>query len=157
MRVGITGHQHIPPVAAEDVLAMLGAVLEEDWAPLTGVTSLAEGADQMFAALVLQRGGRLHAVVPCRQYQDSFSSATGVEQFRALLARTATIETLDFPDPSEQAFLAAGRHVADLSDVLVAVWDGQAARGVGGTADIVAYARERGVNVRVLWPRGVSR
>jgi hypothetical protein len=33
--------------------------------------------------------------------------------------------------------------VADQCDALVAVWDGQPARGRGGTADIVAYARKK--------------
>ena len=35
------------------------------------------------------------------------------------------------------------------ADVLIAVWDGRPARGMGGTADAVAYARQRGVPV--LW------
>jgi hypothetical protein len=38
----------------------------------------------------------------------------------------------------------AGRVVVDRSSVLVAAWDGQPSRGLGGTADVVAYARERG-------------
>jgi len=39
----------------------------------------------------------------------------------------------------------------------VAVWDGKPARGVGGTADIVSYARQKGVPVAVLWPDGAAR
>ena len=50
-----------------------------------------------------------------------------------------------------------GRAVVDRSSVLVAVWDGQPSRGLGGTADVVAYARERGVPVEVIWPEGASR
>ena len=38
-----------------------------------------------------------------------------------------------------------GRAVVDCSSVLVAVWDGQPSRGLSGTADVVAYARERRV------------
>jgi hypothetical protein len=45
----------------------------------------------------------------------------------------------------------------DRSSVLVAVWDGQPARGLGGTADVVAYARQRGVPMEVIWPRGATR
>jgi hypothetical protein len=40
---------------------------------------------------------------------------------------------------------------------LYAVRDGQPARGYGGTADVVAYARERGTPVRVIWPHGAER
>ena len=41
--------------------------------------------------------------------------------------------------------------------MLVAVWDGQPARGLGGTADVVAYARQRGVPMEVIWPQGATR
>jgi hypothetical protein len=36
------------------------------------------------------------------------------------------------------------------SDVLLALWDGQAARGRGGTAQVVAEARELGLPVEVV-------
>ena len=41
--------------------------------------------------------------------------------------------------------------VVEHSDVLVAVWDGDRSRGEGGTADIVAYAADRGH--LLLWVR----
>jgi hypothetical protein len=43
------------------------------------------------------------------------------------------------------------------ADHLFAVWDGKAARGYGGTADVVAEARKRNVPVTVIWPEGASR
>jgi hypothetical protein len=42
-------------------------------------------------------------------------------------------------------------------DELFAVWDGEPARGYGGTADVVAYARQLGTPVRIIWPRGARR
>jgi hypothetical protein len=50
-----------------------------------------------------------------------------------------------------------GRAVVDRSSVLIAVWDGQPSRGLGGTADVVTYARQRGVPITVIWPKGASR
>ena len=47
--------------------------------------------------------------------------------------------------------------MVDRSERLVAVWDGKPARGIGGTADIVSYARQKGVPVVVLWPEGATR
>jgi hypothetical protein len=43
------------------------------------------------------------------------------------------------------------------TDELYAVWDGKPVRAYGGTADVVAYARERGTPVRVIWPDGAQR
>ncbi len=53
--------------------------------------------------------------------------------------------------------MAAGRAVADRSDLLLAVWDGAPAAGLGGTADIVRYAEERGKAVEIIWPEGARR
>lgn len=43
------------------------------------------------------------------------------------------------------------------ADHLFAVWDGKAACGYGGTADVVAEARRVGIPVSVIWPEGASR
>ena len=52
---------------------------------------------------------------------------------------------LDTPGTDEDAYLVAGRRVVDLSDIVLAVWDGHPAKGKGGTADVVAYTIRRGV------------
>jgi hypothetical protein len=51
----------------------------------------------------------------------------------------------------EDAYERAGRYVVDRSDAIIALWDGEPARGQGGTAAIVAYARKRGVPL--VWIR----
>lgn len=51
----------------------------------------------------------------------------------------------------------ASRTMLEGADKLYAVWDGKPARGYGGTADVVALARDLGVNVQVIWPDGSSR
>jgi hypothetical protein len=45
----------------------------------------------------------------------------------------------------------------DMIDQLIAVWDGQPARGHGGTADVVNEAHQHQLPVTVLWPHGASR
>jgi hypothetical protein len=123
---------------------------------LVGVTSLATGSDQLFATEVLNVGGALHVVVPCSRYEETFDDHDR-GSYRSLLAAAAQVRTLPFEEPSEKAFYAAGRAVVDASDWLCAVWDGQPAVGLGGSADVVAYAREQGKHVEVLWPTGLTR
>lgn len=157
MRIGVTGHQDIPPEAVACVTRGIIGVLESVKDGLVGVSSLAVGADQIFAALVLERGGRLELVLPSSSYESTFPHAEDLNRFHSLLARATTIETLSFAEPSEEAYLAAGRRVADSSDVLLAIWDGKPARGKGGTADVVEYAKSRGMRLEVVWPTGVVR
>ena len=96
------------------------------------------------------------AVIPCHGYERTFTSE-GQAGYEELFAAAEQSVVLDFAEPSEEAFMAAGAEVIDRSDLLIAVWDGQPTRGLGGTADAVAYARARGREVVVIWPDGVRR
>lgn len=124
---------------------------------LIGVSSLAAGADQLFAQVVLEIGGVIDVVVPAQRYRATFSRAEDLALYETLLAQAREIVTLPFDEPSEEAFAAAGRHVVNASDCLVAVWDGQPARGLGGTADVVDFANRRGLPVVVIWSPGLNR
>jgi hypothetical protein len=155
--VGCTGHQNIPPEAIPYVRdAILTELRRLNADALTGVCSLAAGADQMFAQAVLDSGGQLDVIIPSSDYEKTFDTR-GAAQYRRLLRRASTSHTLHWSEPSEDAYLDAGRHVADSAEVLLAVWDGHEARGKGGTADIVRYAKQHGKRTIVIWPEGIER
>ncbi|WP_130509484.1 hypothetical protein [Krasilnikovia cinnamomea] len=156
MRFGVTGHQILPPRIVDRAVEHWRRVLPVG-AQLYGVSNLAEGADQLFAAHVVAAGGVLEAILPCADYASSLVTDDGRARLEQLRRAATTVLTLPYPQPSDQAFLAAGQVLVDRCDHLFAVWDGQPGRGVGGTADIVAYARARGRPVTVLWVEGVVR
>ncbi len=157
MRIGVTGHQRIPPQGLKYVTQGTNLVLDQIKGELVGVSSLAAGGDQLFASLVLERGGRLEVVLPCSLYESTFSDQEDLRNFHTLLQRAATIETLNFVEPSNEAYLAAGYRVVDLSEMVLAIWDGQPAKGKGGTADIVDYARRQRTPLEIVWPEGMVR
>jgi len=158
MKVGITGHQALSDEVREFTSLRLPLLIPADQRQIVeGVSSLAVGSDQLFANYVLEGGGRLIVVVPSARYETTFNSPEELRAYLYLLSRATEVEQLTFPEPSEAAFMAAGRRVVDNSDWLLAIWDGEKSRGLGGTADIVAYAEERGKPVEVLWPAGVRR
>jgi hypothetical protein len=157
--VGMTGHAGLPPRTAEMVTAALRETLRPYVPNLVGVTMLGPGADQLFARVVLELGGTLHVVQPTTgmQYRDSFEDPDAQAGYDELYGQASHVQVLEHTESTEQAHMDGGRVVADRSSLLVAVWDGQPARGFGGTADVVAYARERGVPVTIIWPEGASR
>jgi hypothetical protein len=155
--LGVTGHQSIPPDARDFVVTAVQDILREVEPPLNAVTSLAAGADQLVAAELLRAGGRLHVILPSRDYEQTFAAGEDLACFRSLLKAAVAVTRLDYAEPSEEAFLAAGKSVVDNCEVLVAVWDGKPARGLGGTADVVRYARETGKAVSIVWPDYVRR
>jgi hypothetical protein len=156
-RIGITGHRGLSPAALTTVAMDLAELLDARPRPLVAISSLAEGPDQLLAELVLERGGGVLAVIPADGYEDSFDETESLAGYRRLLARADEIEVLGFASASNEAFLAAGRRVVERCDELVAIWDGEPARGVGGTGDVVAYAQRTGRAVTVVWPEGAER
>ena len=145
--MGITGHQRL---AQSDTWTWVAKAVEEQLAlitrPIIGVTSLAIGADQLVARCVLDRGGQIHAVLPFADIERSFSPDT-LPSYWELVSRASSVEIIPPCETDEDAYLAAGERVVDLSEIVIAVWDGMPARGKGGTADTVRYAKFRGLPI----------
>jgi hypothetical protein len=156
VRIGFTGHQSLSPETAVAVRQALDRLLAAaDTA--VGICSLAAGSDQIFAQAVLAGGHSLEAVIPSAGYRTTFDDPDDLARYETLLVACSAVTELDHPAPDHEAFYAAGRLVADSSDRLIAVWDGKPAAGLGGTADVVDYARALGHPVDVVWPAGSSR
>lgn len=157
-RIGCTGHQGLTVNTQRRIAAAVADLLAaQDAEIVTGLCSLAEGADQIFAFALLAAGGRLHVVLPSERYLTTFTASRPRRNYKALLAAAEHKETLPFDEPNEDAFLAAGLHIADSCDLLVALWDGRRAVGKGGTGDVVSHALASGRNVEVIWPEGSRR
>lgn len=156
-RIAVTGHRGLPQPTARLVDAALRAELAgRANGGLVGITSLADGADQLFARAVLDAGGALEVIVPAERYRASLPPACWPE-YDALLARAATVSQLGHVESDAEAHMDASEAMLKRADVLFAVWDGKPARGYGGTADVVAEARREGLPVVVLWPEGAQR
>lgn len=151
MIVGVTGHQRI---AKEEgwtaITARLDALIGHLEPPLLGISSLAIGTDQIFADLILQRGGDLVALLPFPEYTRTFSEPEGRRRYRALLRAAKEVITLARVGSDAECYLNAGIQIVDRVDLLIVVWDGRPARGPGGTADIVALANKRGRAVSLV-------
>lgn len=153
IRLGITGHRDL----SAETVAMVTEALHEQvskYPRVLGVSSLAEGADQLFARTVLQRGGALDAIVPSLEYR---SRRDNQAEYDRLLSMARRVIRLPFRDDGPAAHMAASLVLVERCDYLLAVWDGQPARSWAGTADVVAYARQIEVPVIVVWPPGSAR
>ena len=84
-RIGFTGHQGLTPDTEVRVREELDATISAE-SGLIGLSSLAEGADQIFAELVLEHGGELQVVVPALDYETTFDDV-GLANYRRLLSK----------------------------------------------------------------------
>jgi SMODS and SLOG-associating 2TM effector domain 1 len=160
VRIGVTGHRDLEPDRKfEEVPALVRKLLpESDATPLRlcVVSALAEGADRLIVEAVFdheaKRGeeARLEVVLPFekeRYIELQAFSATAEAEFEAWLMRSTSIIELGGqwgPTGREASYAAAGQHVVNRCDVLVALWDGKPSRGRGGTAETLLYAAELG-------------
>ncbi|GGP62386.1 hypothetical protein [Saccharothrix coeruleofusca] len=159
MRVGITGHSNLVPDCVDVVKAAIREVLETEasgGSPLVGVTCLAPGADQLFARVVLELGGRVEVVLPAMDYRDRLKPER-VAEYDELLAQAHVVSILPNELSGRHAYVMANERMLASVELLVAVWDGQPAGGRGGTGDVVEHARASGVPVVVVWPEGAER
>jgi hypothetical protein len=97
-------------------------------------------------------------VIPFQGYERTFR-VRQQSQYRFLSSKATAKEVLSTSGTDEDAYLAAGKRVVELSDMMIAVWNGQSAKGRGGTADIVAFADRRQVPLVHINPvdRSVTR
>jgi hypothetical protein len=155
-RIAISGHRGLPEPTADLVDKAIRAALAEHAPDVTGVSCLADGADQIFARAVTDLGGKLEVIIPAARYRAGLPAEAHPEYDR-LLAQAAAVRRMPFIESTPESHMEASKVMTDQADELYAVWDGLPARAYGGTADVVAYAREHGTPVRVIWPHGAER
>jgi predicted Rossmann fold nucleotide-binding protein DprA/Smf involved in DNA uptake len=156
IRIGVTGHRGLAPGVRRAVAALLSAHLKPYGCEMVGLSCLADGADAVFAEAVVAAGAPLEAVVPASGYREALPEEHRPVYDR-LLAQAVLVHALPHTESTPEAHMEAGRLLVRRCDQLVAVWDGRPARGPGGTADVVAYARSLFRPVSVLWPEGARR
>ena len=156
--IGVSGHR-LPPKLPQQSQAPLRTQIDNLFAALAAnarldhaadpatkivvVSSLAEGSDRIVAQAGLAAGFGLQAVLPFAraEYARDFATAASRAEFEGLLASAADVIELDgAANERPRAYEAAGLVMLAHCDLLIAIWDGKRAAGVGGTADIVARA-----------------
>jgi hypothetical protein len=157
-RIGITGHSSIARATTILIRSEMREILlsyVKDRTP-TGITCLARGADQIFAQLVLDLGGRIEVIVPAADYGE-ISDPVSRDRFQELLSQATLVHEMPFQKSGSESYLAASMEMIRRSDVLIAAWDGGSPDGRGGTADAVGFAHRCGSEVVVVWPAGAVR
>ena len=182
LRVGVVGHRpnrldqaDLPLLGQRlhEVLDLVGTMVRkfqhshpglyaDTPAALRAVTSLAEGADRLFADQALALGYALCCPVPFHQagYEQDFQppkshQAGSLEEFRGLLdgARQGAGLVLYELDGDRSGatgiYEAAASVLLHQSDLLVTVWDGGPSAGSGGTVATLGRALQD--SIPVVW------
>lgn len=106
-------------------------------------TALATGADQIAAISARSSGYFVRALLPfeASDYRMDFADGDELEMFeQALEAADEIVALPGRRSDVESAYLLVGESLVQSADVLIAIWDGEPARGPGGTGNVVDLA-----------------
>ncbi len=164
------GNGVFPPQLEAAVRHEIRARLER-LRPVAAYGSAACGADILCLEAMRELGGEIHVTLPFapaefRRQSVDIAPGWGERFDRVIAAADSVVVTSDHPTAGSLAgyeyanlvLTGAGRlraQVLETSLVGLAVWDGLAARGRGGTADVVALWRERAIEVEHVNPKAL--
>lgn len=153
--VGFSGHRELNDAAevANAIIAILDELRREAPGEWIGLSSAAAGADLIFVHAVLGQSMGWEALLPLPlvDFEKDFAPGEWPEVKR-LLAQAEHLEISAEPGSRNEAYLSGGFEIVNRCDVLLVVWDGEPARGKGGTGDVVAYARAMGRPIVIINP-----
>ena len=149
--------------AAEQVHREQAGVFSREAPTLSLVSALAEGADELAAAVAVEPtvGYVLDVVAPYDLSMHAARCAVGTplrtiwNQARARLVLDG-VPLADVPRAGERAardeatLIEVNRRLVWNSDLVIAIWDGKPARGEAGTANVIARARLDGLPVILI-------
>jgi hypothetical protein len=152
----VTGHRDLRPEDEPVLMASVRGIFERfreryPCTPIVLLTPLAAGADRLVArvAIELKVPFRVPMPFPEADYRKDFDAAENTE-FSELLEISEGHYTMPFVgdttadnvrEPARRAlqYAMVGAHLARVAHVMIALWNGKASEGVGGTGDIVEY------------------
>jgi hypothetical protein len=159
--LGITGHRDLREADVAGLEARVGDLFAELRAryphtPLILLSPLAEGADRLAARVALRMGVQLFVPLPMPRalYEEDFATADSRAEFAGLLQQADRwfelpvrrgVDEEQLREHTEQRdpqYQQVGIYIADHCHILIALWDGGATNGNGGTGQVVQYKLE---------------
>lgn len=113
-------------------------------------TPLASGADQIAAICARSSGYFVRALLPFEpsDYRQDFAPGEELDSFEQALEAADEIVALPGERSNlEAAYVLVAESLVGTADLMIAIWDGEEARGPGGTANVVEMALRDSVPV----------
>jgi hypothetical protein len=152
--VGFAGHRRLADGAAAKAvirreLDAMAAGLDGE---LVGVASAAAGADLLFLEACGEAGLRTIVILPFarERFGQDFEDPAEWQRACALMDAALWCEIAPGNEAAPEAYHVVAREMLEISDRLIFLWDGEAARGLGGTAETVAEAAEWKIPARII-------
>ena len=157
--IGGVGHRVLSSGTQRELLQAIERALtgeletnRRDAASALLLISVADGADRLIIQAAARLGIPYTCVLPCSPgcFEEDFLIRASVLEFRSLLEGAQ--EIVEPPQKASsrlEGYSWVNELIVERANVLLAVWNGEPAKGAAGTANSVALATRRGCPV--LW------
>jgi hypothetical protein len=147
LAVGFTGHRKVPyeTKSRQVIRDFLAQQKESHHGVMYGICSAAAGGDQLFAESCIELNIPLRILLPrpAEQFRADFED-TSWQRTVHIMENAISVEVTGRHESRNEQYYDCGIQTVAESQLLVALWDGQPSRGIGGTQEIVSYARKTG-------------
>lgn len=155
VRIVVSGHRHL--TVTPSLERGIGEAIERIDASFPGyqfhvLSCLAEGADRLLSQYLMEAlRAELMVVLPLpeEEYMRDFRSALSIQEYWALKNRATRVVQTTSRLARPFAYQIANQKLLEKADLVMVIWDGLPARGPGGTAEMVAMARQ--AHLPMLW------
>lgn len=155
--IGFTGHRSLEDESKSRVriLEFLQDFKAKTNKTVYGVSSAAAGGDLLFAESCIQIGLPIRILLPepKEQFREDFDEATW-NRAESVMKRAISVEVIGSGQTKEERYYECGVETVQQSQLLLALWNGKPSHGLGGTEEIVTFAKEQ--ERPVIWIHSVT-
>lgn len=163
--IGFSGHRS--GFSETEVHASLVSILTDLQRRATAIggqielyTSIAEGTDTLCVEVASELGIPVHILLPLpeNEFQKDFSSPATWERSKKQLEQASvtpgnnSVRMIEGQHSRPECYFDQGVSMLEVVDMLIAVWNEQPAKGLGGTAQMVSQAHAIGTPVIQINP-----
>jgi hypothetical protein len=152
--VGFAGHRRVvnPVIAKASIHRELEGMIASLKGEVVGVSSAAAGADLLFLEVCAELDLKTVVILPfaCQRFAEDFEDPAEWARARRLIDAAWWSETAAGGEEAPAAYHVVSRDLLELADHMIFLWDGAQPRGLGGTAEAVREAGERGISARII-------
>ncbi len=157
LAVGFTGHRTLADEAASraSIYHFLAEKKHSTSEILVGVSSIAAGGDLLFAesCIALEIPIRVLLPMPKEEFRNDFDLPTW-SRAEQVMERAMSVEITGGETQRDGSYYECGIETVLQSQWLIALWNGEPAKGLGGTEQIVTFARQ--IGRPVAWIHSVT-
>src|SRR5579862_1475972 len=147
LAIGFTGHRKLSDLAKcrNAIRKVLLDWIDKVPGVVYGVTSAASGGDLLFAETCIELNLPIRVFLPFPKelFREDFDDPAWARA-ECVFGKALSVEVTGAGEKLPERYYECGIKTVQQSQLLVALWDGEPSQGLGGTADMVHFAKEQG-------------